>query len=179
MGADEPSDRELVLAMSEADSDALRRLYERHAAWIAARLSRRCADRDAVADALQDTFVAAWSSARSYRGEGEVPGWLWGIAVRRLVSRLRTRGRSVLLGPALLDHDVVDIAAEEQLMLTVEYADVGPALARISPELRVILQVIVLDGLSTREAALLLRIPQGTVKTRLMRARARLREELA
>lgn len=179
MGADEPSDRELVLAMSEADSDALRRLYGRHAAWIAARLSRRCADRDAVADALQDTFVAAWSSARSYRGEGEVPGWLWGIAVRRLVSRLRTRGRSVLLGPALLDHDVVDIAAEEQLMLTVEYADVGPALARISPELRVILQVIVLDGLSTREAALLLRIPQGTVKTRLMRARARLREELA
>jgi RNA polymerase sigma-70 factor (ECF subfamily) len=179
MGAAEPSDHELVLAMSEADSDALRTLYERHAAWIAARLARRCSDREAVADALQDTFVAAWKGARSYRGDGEVPGWLWGIAVRRLVSRLRSRGRSVALGPALLDHDLVDPAAEEQLMLTVEYADVGPALARISPELRVVLQVTVLDGLSTREAASLLRIPQGTVKTRLMRARARLREELA
>jgi len=179
MGDDEPSDRELVLAMSEADSDALRRLYERHAAWIAARLARRCADRDAVADALQDTFVAAWKGAKSYRGQGEVPGWLWGIAVRRLVSRLRSRGRSVSLGPALLDHDAVDVAAEEQLMLTVEYADIGRALARISPELRVVLQVTVLDGLTTREAASLLRIPQGTVKTRLMRARAQLREELA
>ncbi len=165
--------------MSEADSEALRQLYERHAAWIAARLARRCADRDAIADALQDTFVAAWKGARSYRGQGEVPGWLWGIAVRRLVSRLRARGRSVTLGSALLDHDVVDVAAEEQLMLTIEYADVGPALARISPELRVVLQVTVLDGLTTREAATLLRIPQGTVKTRLVRARARLREELA
>ncbi len=84
-----------------------------------------------------------------------------------------------MLGPALLDHEAVDVAAEEQLMLTVEYADLGPALARISPELRVVLQVTVLDGLTTREAATLLQIPQGTVKTRLMRARAQLREELA
>ena len=179
MSEDERSDRELVTAMSEADSDALRVLYERHAAWIAARLARRCADRDAVADALQDTFVAAWKGAKGFRGEGEVPGWLWGIAVRRLVTRLRSRGRSVLLGPALRDNETVDVAAEEQLMLTLEYADIGPALARISPELRVVLQVTVLDGLTTREAASLLQIPQGTVKTRLMRARAQLREELA
>jgi RNA polymerase sigma-70 factor (ECF subfamily) len=179
MGGDDASDLELVQAMADADSDALRRLYERHAAWIAARLTRRCGDRDAVADALQDTFAAAWKGAKGYRGQGEVAGWLWGIAVRRLVSRLRSRGRSVTLGTALLDHDFVDIGAEEQLMLTVEYADLGPALARISPELRVVLQVTVLDGLTTREAAKLLRIPQGTIKTRLMRARARLREELA
>ena len=165
--------------MSDADADALRTLYERHAAWIAARLARRCSDRDAVADALQDTFVAAWNGAKSYRATGAVPGWLWGIAVRRLVSRVRARGSSVPLGPALLDADAVDVAAEEQLMLSVEYADVGQALARISPELRVVLQATVLDGLSTREAAKLLQIPQGTVKTRLMRARAQLREELA
>ncbi len=165
--------------MSDADAEALRMLYERHAAWIAARLARRCSDRDAVADALQDTFVAAWNGAKGYRATGEVPGWLWGIAVRRLVSRVRARGSSVPLGPALLDADAVDVAAEEQLMLSVEYADVGQALARISPELRVVLQATVLDGLSTREAATLLQIPQGTVKTRLMRARAQLREELA
>jgi RNA polymerase sigma-70 factor (ECF subfamily) len=179
MAAADVTDAALVSAMPGADEDALRQLFDRHAGWIAARLARRCSDRDAVADALQDTFVAAWKGARGYRAEGEVPGWLWGIAMRRLVSRLRRHGSSVALGPALLERDQPDVAAEEQLLLTVEYADLGPALARISPELRIVLQVVVLDGLTTREAASLLRIPQGTVKTRLMRARTRLREELA
>ena len=49
----------------------------------------------------------------------------------------------------------------------------------IAPELRVVLQLTVLDGLSTREAAVLLGIPRGTVKTRLQRARAKMREEMA
>ena len=179
MAAADVTDADLVRAMAGADEDALRELFDRHAGWITARLARRCSDRDAVADALQDTFVAAWRGARGYRADGEVPGWLWGIAMRRLVSRLRRHGTSVALGPALLERDQPDVAAEEQLLLTMEYADLGPALARISPELRIVLQVVVLDGLTTREAASLLRIPQGTVKTRLMRARTRLREELA
>ena len=60
-----------------------------------------------------------------------------------------------------------------------DHADVGGAMTRISPELRVVLQLIVLDGLTTREAAVLLKIPRGTVKTRLIRARVKMREELA
>ncbi len=179
MGVCETEDTDLVRAMAGEDEGALRDLYDRHAPWISARLARRCADRDAVADTLQDTFVAAWRGAASFRGDGEVPAWLWGIALHRLVSRLRHRGRSVPLGPALLEADLVDVSAEDQLLLTVEYADLGPALARISPELRVVLQATVLDGLTTREAATLLDLPQGTVKTRLMRARTRLREEMA
>jgi len=53
------------------------------------------------------------------------------------------------------------------------------ALNRLAPELQAVLQATVLDGLSTREAAMLLGIPAGTVKTRARRARARLRQELA
>lgn len=179
MGAREHVDADLVLEMVGGNQDALRELYDRHAPWLAARLSRRCADRDAVADALQDTFVAAWDGAGKFRGDGEVPAWLWGIAMRRLVSRLRKGGTSVPLGPALVERDAPDLAAEDQLLLTLEYADLGPALQRISPELRVVLQAVALDGLTTKEASRLLRIPQGTVKTRLVRARSRLREELA
>jgi RNA polymerase sigma-70 factor (ECF subfamily) len=44
-----------------------------------------------VADAVQDTFVAIWQKPRSFRGDGDVAAWLWGIAIRRLVSRLRRR----------------------------------------------------------------------------------------
>ena len=65
------------------------------------------------------------------------------------------------------------------MLLRLENVDVGSAMARISPELRVVLQLTVLDGLSTREAAELLGIPRGTVKSRLQRARTTMREELA
>src|SRR6476469_7062491 len=82
----------------QADSGALKELYERHAPRLQARLMRRCNDREVVADVLQDTFVALWKDARTFRGDGEVAGWLWGIAFRRLVSRLRSR-RDVLLVP--------------------------------------------------------------------------------
>jgi len=174
------ADIELLGRVADRSEDALRTLYGRHAPWLAARLRRRCADTEIVADVLQDTFVAAWSGAAKFRGDGEVAAWLWGIAVRRLISHIRTRsGARSMFGPALLDHDVVDVAAEEHMLLAVEYSDVGSALARLSPELRSVLQATVLDGLTTREASHLLGVPQGTVKTRLVRARVRLREELA
>lgn len=178
MAACDVTDADLLSATAGRDEGALRELYARHAPWIAARLARRCADRDAVADVLQDTFVAVWHGADKFRGDGEVPAWLWGIAIRRLVSRLRKRA-DFQLGPALLDGDDEDISAEERVLLSVEYADVGGALGRISPELRVVLQLTVLDGLTTKEASVLLGIPRGTVKTRLVRARAKLREEMA
>jgi RNA polymerase sigma-70 factor (ECF subfamily) len=73
---------------------------------------------------------------------------------------------------------VVDAAsAEEQALAAIEHRDVIQALNRPAPELQAVLHATVLDGLSTREAAALLGIPAGTVKTRTMRAR--LREELA
>ena len=172
------TDADLLKAMAGKDEGALRELYERHATWIHARLTRRCADSDAVAEVLQDTFIAAWDGAARFRGDGPVAAWLWGIAIRRLISRLRHR-HDVLLGPALLDHDEQEISAEEQVLLRLENVDVGTALARISPELRVVLQLTVIDGLSTREAAVLLDIPRGTVKSRLQRARVTLREEMA
>jgi RNA polymerase sigma-70 factor (ECF subfamily) len=178
MAGREPTDADLLHSMAGRDEGALRELYDRHATWIHARLAHRCADSDAVAEVLQDTFIAAWDGAARFRGEGEVAAWLWGIAIRRLISRLRRR-RDVRLGPALLERDEEEISAEEQVLLRLENVDVGTALARISPELRVVLQLTVIDGLSTREAAVLLGIPRSTVKSRLQRARATMREELA
>src|SRR5882757_464358 len=87
-----PGDEMLLLAVAERDMGAFRTLYERHAGWLAIRLARRCNDRDLVADAIQDTFVAVWQKPRGFRGDGDIAAWLWGIAIRRLVSRLRTRG---------------------------------------------------------------------------------------
>ena len=170
-----PDDEMLLAAVAGRDMGAFRALYERHAGWLAIRLSRRCNDRDLVADAVQDTFVAVWQKPRGFRGDGDVAAWLWGIAIRRLVSRLRTRGGVA----AVSGHPGVAPAAEDQVLLSVEYGDIGQALARLSPEMRAVIQAVVLDGLSAKEAAQLLHVPVSTVKTRLHRAKGRLRAVLA
>jgi RNA polymerase sigma-70 factor (ECF subfamily) len=170
-----PSDETLLVAVAERDIGAFRALYERHAGWLALRLARRCNDRDLVADAVQDTFVAVWQKPRGFRGDGDIAAWLWGIAIRRLVSRLRQRTDVA----AVFESTGTAPAAEDQVLLSVEYGDIGQALARLSPEMRAVIQAVVLDGLSAREAAQLLNVPVSSVKTRLYRAKAHLRAVLA
>ena len=68
---------------------------------------------------------------------------------------------------------------EDQVLVGVEYGDLGAALRRLSPEFRAVVQACVLDGLTTREASQLLGVRQNTVKTRLHRAKAQLRGSLA
>ncbi len=126
---------------------------------------------------MQDVFVVVWRSAGKYRGSGDVAAWLWGIAIHRLLQRLRPRRPLLdrLRGQRLVEQH----SAEEQVLLGVEHGDLAGALARLSPELRAVVQATVLDGLTTNEAASLLGIPSGTVKTRMMRAKRELREALA
>jgi len=131
-----------------------------------------------VRGTVDESVVSLWVSPCARRGTGEVTAWLWGIAIRRLGERLRWGARRAI--PLVrLGRSQPVLSAEEQVLLGVEHGDLAGALNRLSPELRAVLQATVLDGLTTREAARLLGIPQGTVKTRLMRARAQLREELA
>jgi len=177
---EERSDEELLGDVAGGDTQALRTLYERHAPWLLLRLARRCGDRSTVEDAVQDTFVAVWRRPDAYRGSGDVPAWIWGIGIRRLIDRMRRAAPSAgVLARAGRGAGTVEPSAEERVLLGVEYGDLSGALDRLSPELRAVVQATVLDGLTTREAARLLGIPSGTVKTRLMRAKARLREELA
>lgn len=170
-----PRDETLLVGVAERDMDAFRALYERHAGWLALRLARRCNDRDLVADAVQDTFVAVWRKPRGFRGDGDIAAWLWGIAIRRLVSRLRQRTDIKVV----FESTGTTPAAEDQVLLSVEYGDAGAALVRLSPEMRAVIQAVVLDGLSAKEAAQLLHLPVSTVKTRLYRAKAQLRATLA
>ncbi len=179
VAAPERSDADLLAAVADGERTALEELYRRHAPWLTARLHRRCSDPGVVDEVLQDCFVAAWRSAGRYDGRGEVGAWLWGIAVRRLVDAVRRSPRPVA---SLLDvpegRDLVG-SAEEQVLVGIEHGELGAALDRLSPELRAVVRATVLDGLTTREAGRLLGIPAGTVKTRMMRARAQLREDLA
>jgi len=179
-------DAALLTGIAAGDREALAELYRRHAGWLTLRLQRRCADPEQVDVALQDTFLAVWRAPQSYRGDGAVGAWLWGIAVRRLVDQLRRR-RPVPVDPSILatpgavgTGPAASVPSAENGALdgTLAGGDLGDAFAYLAPELRAVLVATAIDGLSTKEAAVLLGIPHGTVKTRLSRARAQLRGHL-
>ncbi|HEY1616048.1 MAG TPA: RNA polymerase sigma factor [Streptosporangiaceae bacterium] len=175
------TDAELLRAIAAGDENALGVLYDRHAGWLLARLRRRCAAADLVDQTLQDTFLTVWRGARGYRGQGEVPAFLWGIAIRRLVDTLRRDGRAAQAVRAALrapaDSQLV-ASAEDEVLLGIEHGRLGDALTRLSPELRTAIEATVLDGLTCAEAGLLLGVPAGTIKSRCHRARIELREAL-
>ncbi|WP_431967397.1 RNA polymerase sigma factor [Actinacidiphila sp. bgisy160] len=178
MSHEPPGDDALLRAIARGDAQALADLYDRHSGWLHARLTRRCSDPETVREVLQDTFVTAWRSARGHRG-GAVGGWLWVIAVRRLADARRAAARAGTRDLLAAEEPGTTPSAEEHVLAGLEYGDVGAALDRISPELRAVLRATVIDGLTTRETARLLGIPEGTVKTRASRARRELRAALA
>lgn len=168
-------DGEILAAVASGDRDALRELYDRHAPWMRVRLARRCSDAGVVEEVLQDAFLAVWRKPESYRGQGEVGAWLWGIAIRRLLSALRPR--RALPWARLVEPPAP--SAEDVVLLDVAHGELAEAVDALAPELRAVVQAVVLDGLTSREAAQALGLPAGTVRTRMMRARSQLREALS
>ncbi|SDQ06874.1 RNA polymerase sigma factor [Quadrisphaera sp. DSM 44207] len=196
----EVDDAALLRRAARGDEGAFAELYDRLAPMVVLRLRRRCADDDVVADVVQEAFAAAWRGAGSWDGRGDVAAWVWTIAARRLVDAFRRRAARVPTttwvvpesggadggadggAPAddLLDRSApASASAEDQVMDGLLAGPLEAAVAGLSPELRAVLQATVLDGLSVREAAVVLGVPEGTVKTRAMRARAALRTALA
>jgi RNA polymerase sigma-70 factor, ECF subfamily len=172
-------DTALLRAVARGDEDALAMLYDRHAAWLTIRLSRRCDRPDVVDHAVQDTFLAVWRGAGGYRGHGDVAAFIWGIGIRRLIDGIRRDAgprRPPLWRSA--EPDVVG-SAEDQVLVGIEHGHLGQALEQLSPELRAALEATVLDGLTCAEAGVLLGIAEGTVKSRCARARIALRAALA
>jgi RNA polymerase sigma-70 factor (ECF subfamily) len=176
---DPRSDSDLLADVAGGDPDALVTLYDRHAAWLLLRLRRRCPDDTLVDEVLQDTFLAVWRDARRFKG-GDPGAWIWTIAARRLVDAIRASStRHRILGRLFGHRQPSEPSAEDAVLVGLEHGNLGAAVNRLSPELRSVMQATVLDGLTTAEAAKLLGIPQNTVKTRAMRARAQLRQDLA
>lgn len=168
-------DEALLRRAGRGDAAAFALLHERLAPMVLLRLRRRCADPDVVADVLQETFTAAWRGARSFDGGGEVAAWVWTIAARRLVDAYR-RAAARRRPLAQVEHAP---SAENQVMDGLLGGPLEAAVRDLAPELRAVLEATVLDGLSTREAAVALGVPQGTVKSRAMRARTALRQALS
>jgi len=178
-GAEERDDAALLRAVARGDERALSALYDRHAGWLTVRMTRRCAMPDVVDHAVQDTFLALWRDPGAYRGGGDVAAFIWGIGIRRLIDAIRRESRHRRRLPWRAAEPEVVVSAEDQVLVGIEHGRLGQALATLSPELRGAIEATVLDGLTVAEAAVLLGVAEGTVKSRCHRARVALRAALA
>jgi RNA polymerase sigma-70 factor (ECF subfamily) len=161
----ELDDRELVQRHLEGDAEAFGELFRRHRDRMWAVALRTTGQPELAADCVQEAFISAFRRASSYRGEAAVTTWLHRIVVNACVDRLR-RERPTRELP---ETDLPD-TRDEQGALEVRL-DVRQALDRLPEAQRVALVLVDLHGLSVAEAAAVLEVPEGTVKSRCSRGR--------
>lgn len=159
--------------MAHGDHGALELLYKRHASWMGGRLAAATSSRDLAEEALQDSFLAAWRHASTFRHEGEVPAWLWGIARRRLIDLSRKRRH-----PTVELTELEMTPSEDGALAREEAASVREAIARLPEDQRRAIEWVVLHDRPLEEVAQALGVPLGTVKSRLHRARMRIKKDL-
>lgn len=171
-------DAELLARHVAGDADAFGELVRRHRDRLWAVALRTLGDREEAADAVQDALVSAYRAAHTFRGESAVTTWLHRITVNACLDRARkaaSRKTSPLddterLERLLEPHESAEAPAERQDL----HRQLLAALDTLPAEQRAALVLVDMQGYPVAEAADLLDVPTGTVKSRCARGRAKL-----
>lgn len=173
----QPDDAELMARHLDGDPAAFGVLVARHRdrAWSVA--LRTTGDPSEASDAVQDAFLSAFRSASSFRSDAKFSTWLHRIVVNACLDRMR---RARVRSTVPLDEAVAATVADpyDAFGASDLAADIGAALARITEDQRVAIVLVDIHGLPVDEAASVLGVPVGTVKSRCHRGRAALAAQL-
>jgi RNA polymerase sigma-70 factor (ECF subfamily) len=170
-------DAELVAAIRDGSERAFNVLIDRHQQAVRAFLRRLVGNVAEADDIAQDTFLAAWTQLRSFRGETSVRSWLCGIAWRKAKAAQRSwvRGRR----RDTVHHEQRSAAASESTGAPIEdRLAVRQALLALPLEQRAAVTLCLVCGCSHSEASAIIGVPLGTVKSHVSRGRDRLRQAL-
>jgi RNA polymerase sigma-70 factor, ECF subfamily len=165
-------DAALLRAHVAGDRDAFGELVRRHRDRLWAVALRTLGDREEAADALQDALLSAYRSAGRFRGDSAVTTWLHRIVVNACLDRVRRRQARPTV--PLLETEQSSVPPVDSDTAV----DVRAALARLPVEQRVALVLVDVQGYPVAEVAAMLGVPEGTVKSRCARGRARLAAHL-
>ena len=173
------SDSELVQALAAGDTRALDELYQRHGLAVLSYLIGQVGSRPLAEEVLQDVMLAVWRGAARFRGESSVRTWVLAIAHKRAISaRLAHQRREDRQAPLEDDVPARDASPPDVLEQRATVAEVRAALHHLPHDQRETLELIFYHDLSGPEAAAVLGIAPGTVKSRLNRAKTKLRRVL-
>jgi RNA polymerase sigma-70 factor (ECF subfamily) len=169
----ELDDAQLLARHAEGDADAFAVLFRRHRDRLWAVALRTMSDPDDAADALQDAMLSAHRAAASFRGDAAVTTWLHRVVVNACLDRIRRRTARPTVPLPEHDHahpaDPADPLGRRELALEIERA-----MATLPVEQRAAIVLVDVQGYPVDEAAAILEIPVGTVKSRCARGRAKL-----
>jgi RNA polymerase sigma-70 factor (ECF subfamily) len=174
--AEHDPDGGLVAAMARGETWALDDLYARHGRRLLAYLAGLLDDRQLAEEVLQDVMLAAWRGAADFRGESRVTTWLLAIARRQALGARRRRRTTVV--PLDEDAPKDDSGVFKRIERQASQDAVRAALGQLPADQRETLELIFYHELSGAEAAGVLGVPEGTVKSRLSRAKTTLRRLL-
>jgi len=172
---DETIDDDVIFRAAVGDRDAQRLIYETCGGRVFHTVQRIVGSCDA-ADVTQDAFVNLFEKLSSFRHESAFTTWLHRLVVNQALQHLRKRGREMKKTRPLPESGVADKSPsspndEVDELLT-------EAMGRIEPELRLVFQLKAVDELSYAQIGEIVGIPEGTVGSRLNRARRELRSQL-
>ena len=178
----ELADAELLRLHVAGDADAFGRLFLRHRERLWAIAVRTLHDPEDAADALQDAMISAFRRAGSFRGDSAVTTWLHRIVVNACLDRIRRRSaRPEISGgdERLLDVMAAPNVTSDPAPGTEVSLEVKAALRELPRDQRIALVLVDMLDYPVAEAAEVLGVAQGTVKSRCARGRARLLPRLA
>jgi RNA polymerase sigma-70 factor (ECF subfamily) len=174
---------QIVQRVLQGDVNAFEKLVLEYEKSVYAITQRMTGNAEDAADMTQETFIKAYNSLSSFRGDSKFSVWLYRIATNVCLDFLRSRSRKPTVSLSVEDDDgeevELDIADESQsperlLERGLTRDAVRRGLDALSPEYRQILLLREIQGLSYEEIADVLTLEVGTVKSRIFRARKRL-----
>jgi RNA polymerase sigma-70 factor (ECF subfamily) len=177
-GYGDASDQDLLARHVEGDPEAFGEIVRRHRDRLWAVALRTLGDREEAADAVQDALVSAYRAAHTFRGQSAVTTWLHRITVNACLDRARkaaSRKTSPIddterLEQLLEPHESAAAPAERNDL----HRELLTALGTLPADQRAALVLVDMQGYPVAEAARVLDVPVGTVKSRCARGRARL-----
>lgn len=172
----ERTDTDLLAAHCAGDAEAFGELFRRHRDRMWAVALRTTNDPEMAADAVQEAFISAFRRADGFRGRSAVTTWLHRIVVNACVDRLRRR-RPVSELPD--DHSAVVADRHDHPASVETHLDVQQALAALPESQRLALVLVDMHGVSVAEAAEILGVAEGTIKSRCARGRRALKPLLS
>lgn len=175
--ADDMADARLLEKIAAGDRLALRKFYFQYHRRLQRFLATVSSDTLMMEEIINDTLLAVWRGAASFRGDSRVSTWVFGVAYRRALKTLQCAANrhAGQLTSAVEDRG----AAIDAVAINVERSNwIDTALSHLSLEHRMVVELTYYAGLSCEEVSAVTDCPVGTVKTRLHHARIRLRQAL-
>jgi RNA polymerase sigma-70 factor (ECF subfamily) len=173
-GTGEDPDLALLSRIATGDQEAIEELYRRHSRVLLGQL-QFMVDQPALAEeVLQDTMLAVWKGARTFRGGSRVRTWLLGIARRQARDRMRRQRPVPMADSDLAQWPSPNLGPEAIAVERAEGRRIVAALSTLTPVHREVLGLVFGADLSLAEVAQVLEAPLGTVKSRLHAARTAL-----